>query len=156
MSIDIDNIIDKIIESLDFEENSYLGNKLGVDTDFSCVLDDMYPDRIAEMEEELGEALHNLFEGNLDKPITEHPDVQRLIGQVAELQIKSHELQDENERLKTQDAHVNGLNKVMVNNAQKHLNENERLRSVIHDVIILTEETSTKEFAEQALKGNER
>ena len=36
----------------------------------------------------------------LDKPIAEHPDVQRLIGQVAELQIKSHELQDENERVK--------------------------------------------------------
>ena len=35
-----------------------------------------------------------------DKPVTEHPDVQRLIGQVAELQIKSHELQDENERVK--------------------------------------------------------
>ena len=34
------------------------------------------------------------------KPITEHPDVQRLVGQVAELQIKSHELQDENERVK--------------------------------------------------------
>ena len=94
MCIDIDNIIDKIIESLDFEENSYLGNKLGVDTDFSCVLDDMYPDRIAEMEEELGEALHNLFEGNLDKPITEHPDVQRLIGQVVELQAEIKGLKD--------------------------------------------------------------
>ena len=34
------------------------------------------------------------------KPITEHPDVQRLIGQVAELQIKFHELQDENKKLK--------------------------------------------------------
>ena len=31
--------------------------------------------------------------------------------------------------------------------------ENERLKGVIHDVIILTEESSTKEFAEQALKG---
>ena len=31
--------------------------------------------------------------------------------------------------------------------------ENKRLRSVIHDVIILTEETSTKEFAKQVLKG---
>ena len=35
-----------------------------------------------------------------NKPVAEHPDVQRLIGQVAELQIKSHELQDENERVK--------------------------------------------------------
>ena len=32
-------------------------------------------------------------------PVTEHPDVQRLIGQVAELQIKFHELQDENVEL---------------------------------------------------------
>jgi len=73
----------------------------------------------------------NRLHAELSKPITEHPDVQRLIGQVAELQIKSHELQDENERLKTQDAHVNGLNKVMVNNAQKHLNENERLKEAL-------------------------
>ena len=34
-----------------------------------------------------------------ERPITEHPDVQRLIGQVAELQIKFHELQDENVEL---------------------------------------------------------
>ena len=40
------------------------------------------------------------LQAKLDKPITEHPDVQRLIGQVAELQIKFHELQDENKKLK--------------------------------------------------------
>ena len=31
--------------------------------------------------------------------------------------------------------------------------ENEKLRSVIHDVIILSEEENIREFAEQALQG---
>jgi len=73
---------------------------------------------------------------------TEHPDVQRLIGQVVELQ-KNLEVWRE----------ACGINEKRIEELQA---ENERLRSVIHDVIILTEETSTKEFAEQALKGNER
>ena len=77
-----------------------------------------------------------------DKPVTEHPDVQRLIGQVVELQ-KNLEVWRE----------ACGINEKRIEELQA---ENERLRSVIHDVIILTEETSTKEFAEQALKGNER
>ena len=42
----------------------------------------------------------NRLYAELNKPIAEHPDVQRLIGQVAELQIKFHELQDENKKLK--------------------------------------------------------
>jgi len=42
----------------------------------------------------------NRLYAELAKPITDHPDVQRLIGQVAELQIKFHELQDENKKLK--------------------------------------------------------
>ena len=78
--------------------------------------------------------------------ITEHPDVQRLIGQVAELQINSHTLQDE------RDNWVRSFEKLGTENIQLQA-ENERLKGVIHDVIILTEESSTKEFAEQALKG---
>ena len=74
-----------------------------------------------------------------DKPVTEHPDVQRLIGQVVELQ-KNLEVWRE----------ACGINEKRIEELQA---ENERLRSVIHDVIILTEETSTKEFAKQALKG---
>ena len=35
----------------------------------------------------------------LDKPITEHPDVQRLIGQVVELQILVNDLTADKERL---------------------------------------------------------
>jgi len=87
------------------------------------------------------------------------------------------ELQAENERLKTQDAHVNGLNKVMVNNAQKHLNENERLiellklayRNWLEDPDVawvelgeklcdgLCESMGDKDYQEwmQALKGNQ-
>ena len=62
--VDVDDIIYKIVECLTFEEKICLGDKLGnVDTDFSCVLDDMYPDRIAELDTELGEALHEMIEG---------------------------------------------------------------------------------------------
>ena len=76
------------------------------------------------------------------EPITEHPDVQRLIGQVVELQILVNDFTADKERL---------IRQVVALQA-----ENKRLKGVIHDVIILTEESSTKEFAEQALKGNER
>ena len=131
-----------------------------------------------------------------DKPITEHPDVQRLIGQVVGLQAENAEirnqwhidlndkteLQAENklirEEMNTRNmASARALDELWAKiilkkspgygdweypmQAMRHIlcefeelqAENKRLRSVIHDVIILTEETSTKEFAKQALKG---
>ena len=63
-NMNIDNVIYKIVESLDFDEKICLGNHLGdVDTDFTCVLDDMYPDRISELDESLGARLLCLFDG---------------------------------------------------------------------------------------------
>jgi len=88
--IDIDIIIGRMLDALDFEEKIFLGERLGVDTDFSCVLDDMYPDRIAEMETEIGDELYKLIE----TPITEYPDVQRLVGQVVELQAENKRLKE--------------------------------------------------------------
>ena len=42
------------------------------------------------------------LQAKLDKPITEHPDVQRLVGQVAEYQIKNQELADKNVELQAE------------------------------------------------------
>jgi len=132
--------------------------------------------------------------------VTEHPDVQRLIGQV-------ETLSQENKRLSQRDCNASvqillptadspfnkedcrivdvgvsdniyvvecdavveleaeneRLNSIIAFAVREHKNfkaelkakdeEIARLRSVIHDVIILTDESSTKEFAEQALKG---
>ena len=60
------------------------------------------------------------LQAKLDKPITEHPDVQRLVGQVAELQINSHNLQDE------RDNWVRSFEKLGTENIQLQA-ENERL-----------------------------
>ena len=93
------------------------------------------------------------LQAELDKPITEHPDVQRLIKQVLRGDFKIKELEGKLEESKK---NLEVWREACGNNEKKIEElqaENERLRSVIHDVIILTEETSTKEFAEQALKG---
>ena len=93
--IDIDIIIGRMLDALDFEEKIFLGERLGVDTDFSCVLDDMYPDRIAEMETEIGDELYKLIE----TAITEHPDVQRIIIQVETLGQENKKLKEAIEKV---------------------------------------------------------
>jgi len=68
------------------------------------------------------------LQAKLDKPITEHPDVQRLVGQVAELQINSHNLQDE------RDNWVRSFEKLGTENIQLQA-ENKRLRNTIETLI---------------------
>ena len=68
------------------------------------------------------------LQAELDQPITEHPDVQRLIGQVAELQINSHNLQDE------RDNWVRSFEKLGTENIQLQA-ENKRLRNTIETLI---------------------
>ena len=46
--------------------------------------------------------LEKLHKQVLNKPITEHPDVQRLVGQIAEYQIKNQELADKNVELQAE------------------------------------------------------
>ena len=43
---------------------------------------------------------YDKLQAELDQPITEHPDVQRLIGQVVELQAENAKLSKENKILK--------------------------------------------------------
>ena len=89
-----ENLIDVFVDGLDFDPLVTLADILDVTVD-PPPLDDMWPDWQNELAEDVCKAMGEVIES-----ITEHPDVQRLIGQVAELQIKSHELQDENERVK--------------------------------------------------------
>jgi hypothetical protein len=61
MSIDIDNVVYKMVESLDFDEQIFLANKLDVEHDEGSWLDDMYPQKMEELKEQIEDALRKFL-----------------------------------------------------------------------------------------------
>ena len=82
-----ENLIDVFVDGLDFDPLVTLADILDVTVD-PPPLDDMWPDWQSELAVEVCVAM-----GEAIEPVTEHPDVQRLIGQV-------ETLSQENKRLK--------------------------------------------------------
>jgi len=74
-----ENLIDDFVGGLDFDPLVILANILDVTVD-PPPLGDMWPDWQGELVEDVCKAM-----GEVIEPITEHPDVQRLIGQVETL-----------------------------------------------------------------------
>ena len=58
---DIDDVIDKIFDCIDFDELIIWANALGVDHDEEFWLDDMWPDAEAELNVKVSEALLKAF-----------------------------------------------------------------------------------------------
>ena len=91
-----ENLIDDFVGGLDFDPLVILANILDVTVD-PPPLGDMWPDWQGELVEDVCKAM-----GEVIEPLTEHPDVQRLIKQVAEYQIKNQELADKNVELQVE------------------------------------------------------
>ena len=107
-----ENLIDVFVDGLDFDPLVTLADILDVTVD-PPPLDDMWPDWQNELAEDVCKAMGEVIES-----ITEHPDVQRLIGQVVELQAENERLKETNNQsfIESIEDFANQVNK----NAKEH------------------------------------